>query len=117
MPALDHATSDGDWSRARKRRAGCGFLQVVGEDKLYCLFDANRAARDAAVTESLRYAGVGTLVFLPDTEVGLAAIGRLGDLLARSAFFERGRHIKRFALGGQHHGKEAFSSLPAYAGK
>src|SRR6266853_446435 len=100
MPALDHATSDGDWSRARKRRAGCGFLQVVGEDKLYCLFDANRAARDAAVTESLRDAGVGALVFLPDAEVGLGAIGRLGDLLARSTLLECRRHVKCFALGG-----------------
>src|SRR5258708_5425929 len=100
MPALDHAAAGGDRSRTGERRAGCGFPQVVAEDKLYRLLDANRAAADSAVAQPLRDAGVGAVVFLPDAEVGLAAIGRLGDLLARPALLECRRHVKRFALGG-----------------
>ena len=100
MPALDHATAGGDWSRARESSAGCGFPQVVGEDKLYRLLDANRAAGDAVVAQSLCDAGVGALVFLPDAKVGFAAIGRLRNLFARPTLLERRRHVKRFALGG-----------------
>src|SRR5260370_39774758 len=117
MPALDHAAAGGDRSRTGERRAGCGFPQVVAEDKLYRLLDADSSAVDAAVAEPLRDTDVGALVFLPDAEVGLAAIGRLGDLFARPALLERRRHAKRFALGAEHPCKDAFSTPPADAGE
>ena len=75
MAALDHAASGGHWSRAGERGAGRGFSEIVAEKKLYCFFDADGAAGESAVAESLGYAGVRALVFLPDAEVGLAAIG------------------------------------------
>src|SRR5260370_22142447 len=80
VPALDHAASGGDWSCAREHRAGCGFFQVVAEDKLYRLLDADSSAGDAAVAEPLRDAGVGALVFLPATEAGLPAFAALCTL-------------------------------------
>jgi hypothetical protein len=117
VAALDHAASGGDRSRARERGAGRGLAQLVAEDKLCRLFDADHAARNAAIGEALRDAGVRTLVFLPGADIRLDAVGRLCDLFARSALLERWRHVKRFALRGQDHSEEALSTLPSYAGE
>ena len=117
MAALDHAASGGHRSCAGERGAGRGFPQIVAEKKFYGFVDADRAAGDSMVAESLRYAGVWALVLLPDAKVGATAIGRLGDLFAGPAFLERGRNVERFALSGQDHGEQALSTFPADAGE
>src|SRR5271166_2184407 len=116
---LDHAASGRNWSRSGESRAGRSFFQAVAEDKLHRLLDADGGVRNSSIAESLGHTCVGALVFLPDAqiEVRFAACGRLRDLLTRAAFLKRWRDVERISLGGQDHRKEAFSTLPSYAGK
>ncbi len=115
MRTFDHAASGCHWGSAGERSARGGFSQVVAEDKLDRLLDAHRPAGDAAVTQALGHVLVGIFIFLPDTDVGVIAVWRLGDLLAGAPLFESRANVKRFTLGGQYHSEEPLTSPPANA--
>ena len=79
VSALDHAAASGHRSRAGDFRLWRSFANAIGEHKSHRLFDSQLAAGNAAIFQSLRDALVGALIFLPHANVGLFAVGRVGE--------------------------------------
>src|SRR5215471_2872856 len=91
------------------------FTHAFAEDGTDGLFNSKFSGSDVSVSAALRDALVGTLVLLPDANVGAFAFGRVRDLLARAAFFERRADIERCSFCRKHHGEHALAAPPANA--
>src|SRR5262249_11919203 len=117
MRTLDHAASRRNWCRANEASLWRRLRDAIDKNKLDRLFNAQLACADAEIFQPLSDALIWTFIFLPNSDVRLTAIGRVGDLFACSSFFESRTDIERFALCGKYKSEHAFAAPPADAGE
>ena len=108
---LDHPAACGDRRRTGEMEPGCPSGDAVAEHELRRLLDAEASRADTAISEPLRHALEGALIFLPR----LVFESRVK--VARAIFLERGTHAEWVALGRQDDGKKPLAVAPAHAGE
>jgi hypothetical protein len=110
---LEHPATGRHRSRQGQLHAGWqGSTNALRNEEPHALFQADLAARHAAVLEDARHEGAPVFVFLPDPDVVAE-----GGNLARALLFKRRRHVGQVAFLRDDQEKRALAEAPAHAGE